>query len=464
MRERLLSAVVALGSALALVLGLAPQPAHAEIPTGTPAGSAARWLLAEATNGTLPRFDGEVDWQLTSDAVLGLAAAGATNQQLKPFLDSLEWAVHEGRYGMLGSATDGGSLAKLLVVANATGRNPRSFGGVDLVARVTGDLVDGRVGNSDIPGNTFGQSYVVLGLLGAGQGARPAVMALMQQQCPSGDFRLGLGSTNCTSAAAAADRDVTAIAIHALRAAQRKGLPVTTALNKAVTWLAKDQAANGSWIGSPGTNVANTNTTGLAAQALAGVKPMATSKAAGFTRSLQLASGAVAYDADAFGKGISANRIQWIRATTQALFALVHWDVYSVEGTHLHNGRQWRTTCEPYSQTFRCRTEIQATTVVNQGGKLVKTTGWTFNNLTYLPSARSLWASNPLGNAPRGGQKEWTSEGRRWKTECDTPATGRNGCRSYVWARFVAGSQAANGTWTYSMAEGWIFNNITKFS
>ncbi|SDY26647.1 hypothetical protein [Tessaracoccus flavus] len=26
-------------------------------------------------------------------------------------------------------------------------------------------------------------------------------------------------------------------------------------------------------------------------------------------------------------------------------------DVYVTEGTHLHNGRQWRTVCEPYSQT-----------------------------------------------------------------------------------------------------------------
>lgn len=456
--------------------------ARADTSPTTPAGRAAGWLVRQAPAGTLPRFDGTVDWQLTSDAVLGLVSAGATKQQLDPFIKQLQSAVADREYGILmaGSAPapDGGALAKLLVIAQATGTNPRDFGGIDLEAAVNAELVDGMLGRRRSPANlvqsnTFGQAYVVLGLIGTRTDPRPAVRALLQQQCPAGDFRLGLSTDACTTAASAADRDVTAMAIHALRAADRTGrINVTSQLNKAVTWLAKDQAKGGSWIASRSQPHANTNTTGLAARALAGLEPMAVSRAAGFTESLQVSGGsddgAVAYSAAALKAGTSENRFQWHRATAQALFALVHWDVYSVEGTHSFNGRQWRTTCEPYSQTYRCRTEIHATTVVNEGGKLVKTTGWTFNNLTYLPSRRELWRSNPLGNyakqAAGGTTGTWTSDGRNWRVECDTATSGRNGCRTYIRARFVASTQAANGTWTYAMTEGWVFNNIVRFT
>ena len=91
-------------------------------------------------------------------------------------------------------------------------------------------------------------------------------------------------------------------------------------------------------------------------------------------------------------------------------------DVYTTPGEHVSGGREWRTSCEPYSRTARCTTQIRS------GGK------WVFNNLTYLPSPRAIWAGNPL--ATPGNH---TVAGRRWYTECDTPKTGRNGCRAYIW-------------------------------
>lgn len=110
-------------------------------------------------------------------------------------------------------------------------------------------------------------------------------------------------------------------------------------------------------------------------------------------------------------------------------------DVYSRPGFHNVNGRWWYTHCEPYSQTIRCRTDIWAT---NHGQS-----AWTFNNLTYLPRmTRAQWGNNPLANPG-----EFTSDSRRWRTECETPATGRNGCRSFVWSDHA----------------GWVFNNIVRF-
>ncbi len=106
-------------------------------------------------------------------------------------------------------------------------------------------------------------------------------------------------------------------------------------------------------------------------------------------------------------------------------------NVYTTPGEHTVNGRQWRTWCEPYSRTARCTTQILS------GGV------WTFNNLTYQSSPRSLWVGNPL--ATPGYH---TVNGRNWFTECDTPRTGRNGCRSYI---------DSTGRGNY------VFNNVVLF-
>lgn len=134
-------------------------------------------------------------------------------------------------------------------------------------------------------------------------------------------------------------------------------------------------------------------------------------------------------------------------------------DVYTEEGTHEHNGRLWRTACEPYSQTSRCRTEIWATTVRQSGSTFVPTTGWSFNNLTYLPLARQAWSANPLGYTG-----SFTRDGRNWRTECDSAASGGNGCRSYIWASYIESTLSPSGHRSYRWTNGWLFNNIVRFA
>ena len=109
--------------------------------------------------------------------------------------------------------------------------------------------------------------------------------------------------------------------------------------------------------------------------------------------------------------------------------------------------------------TWRCTTQIWSTQVTLKGGKVEKSTGWFFNNLTYLPSKRSSWAGNPLA---RSGS--WTStQGRQWRTECDTAATGGNGCRSYISSKVVQATKRPGG-YSYAVKETWVFNNIVLFS
>ncbi|MCC2591901.1 family 10 glycosylhydrolase [Tessaracoccus sp. OS52] len=135
-------------------------------------------------------------------------------------------------------------------------------------------------------------------------------------------------------------------------------------------------------------------------------------------------------------------------------------DLYVIPGYHEINGRQWRTDCEAYSQTRRCRTDILATQVTWNGSRYVTETDWVFNNLTYLPlMTRAQWAGNPLGFSG-----EFVSDGRPWRTECDTPATGRGGCRSSVMVYgIVQATRHANGTYSYERVDKWVFNNMVRF-
>ncbi|MCG6568307.1 hypothetical protein C3E87_11810 [Tessaracoccus sp. ZS01] len=129
--------------------------------------------------------------------------------------------------------------------------------------------------------------------------------------------------------------------------------------------------------------------------------------------------------------------------------------VYNTPGNQRVNGRLWSTACARYSSTVvRCTTNLWATMVVYENGRYANKTGWHFNNLTYLPSSRSAWQGNPLGTT---GQ--FASAGRTWKTECDTAATGRGACRSYLWTKYVS---SAGGRIT--QLEGWVFNNQVLFA
>ncbi len=139
--------------------------------------------------------------------------------------------------------------------------------------------------------------------------------------------------------------------------------------------------------------------------------------------------------------------------------------IYSTPGYHEFNGRDWFTSCEPYSVTQRCRTLIRATTVSEVNGKFVTKQGWALNNLTYLPSSRSKWTNNPLGAYGEvGGNVTWTADGRTWRTECDTALTGRGGCRTFAEARVIESITRPGRSTQYRWVTKEILNNIVQFS
>ncbi|WP_143028206.1 hypothetical protein [Tessaracoccus flavus] len=73
--------------------------------------------------------------------------------------------------------------------------------------------------------------------------------------------------------------------------------------------------------------------------------------------------------------------------------------------------------------------------------------------------ARSQWSANPLGFAGA-----WTgADGARWRTECDTPATGANACRSYRLTTVYSAEPRPTGGYDFAQDNQWVFNNIVMF-
>jgi hypothetical protein len=130
--------------------------------------------------------------------------------------------------------------------------------------------------------------------------------------------------------------------------------------------------------------------------------------------------------------------------------------LYVTPGYHNVNGRWWKTRCEMYSSSIvRCFTDIYATVIVRINNQWYKQNTWTFNNLTYLPSPESMWAGNRLASTG-----SWYAEdGRRWKSECNTAATGTGACRSYIWGALPT---LVNGQ--VQQVYDWRFNGFVNFA
>ncbi|MEO7587279.1 MAG: hypothetical protein ABIS84_04550 [Arachnia sp.] len=161
-----------------------------------------------------------------------------------------------------------------------------------------------------------------------------------------------------------------------------------------------------------------------------------------------------------FSPGVLANmdsRLTWLTNAKVPVAKLFRpmMEVYTIPGERTVNGRQWRTTCENYSATARCRTDIFATVIKKTPTGFQSVKGWAFNSLTYRWTDRALWKNNPLGNTGA-----WTSaENRQWRTECDTPTTGRGACRSYILTTVIDHKGGK-----YSQDNLWVFNNQVLFN
>ena len=355
-----LAAVALAATTLAPSL-LAPA---AQAATDVPATSAARagtgWLATQLTSGIVhnDQFDFD-DYGLTVDIGISMDEVGGDQalvrqirQAVGPHVDSYVSGVDYGAPDDLYS----GSLAKALVFAQVSGADAASYGGYDLVSQVEdrvtssgpsrGRLTDQLTG-ADYA-NSFGQAFAARGLSVAGS-ARAAEVTdfLLEQQCSAGFFRIFFNSDpnaadqGCVDGTDGIDTDTTALVVSQLAAIPSRSAQVDAAIDKAAAWLVATQKTDGSFIGSEFTPDSNTNSTGLAASALAAAGRCEQAGRAGeWVASLQVGpqpagsplageEGALAYSADTLAaaktQGITVeSRDQWRRATVQAVAGLTH--------------------------------------------------------------------------------------------------------------------------------------------
>lgn len=340
------TATVALAAGLSVTGALATSASAQPLPD--PEASAAYYLQQQLEAGGShfsleTDFGTSVDYGVTADAVLALAAAGTGQAEAERATDYL--AGNVVNYIGFGDATEiyAGSVAKLINVALVQGRDPADFGGFDLLGTLQSlETESGRFSDDSQWGdfsNTFGQSLALIALERAGVEPSPASIAFLgEQQCPDGGFQLYMDDTPCTDAANS-DPDATALAVQALIAVGGPAESVDAGLD----FLASRQGADGGVGGGAPQTAPNANSTGLAGQAfLAGGRTAEADLASAYISGLQYGCtfpealrGGIAYDPAAYAiqeaAGAEATPIdQDRRSTTQALLALAGTPLYAV--------------------------------------------------------------------------------------------------------------------------------------
>lgn len=330
----------------------------------TPSTIAAEWMAGELSNGLITGKSGP-DFGLTIDTGMALSTVAGQGGTVTAINNSLEPRIAE----YVGDGTKesyAGPLAKAAAFARVAKKNPTSYGGINLIARLeerTANVpadpaaqpqaaaIAGRVFDKSESGNhanVIGQSYAVRALTLAGSAEAGAARDfLLKQQCASGFFRSGFANADvpaqsCTEGAAGseADPDATAMAVINLVESGDKSAAVVGALAKANTWLADRQRRSGAFRAAAPVSKINTNSTAIAGYALGLLQNRdAALKAALWIRknqpvdkykcrtALTKDTGAVAYRRDrvkdASITGIPADsRDEWRRATAQAILGL----------------------------------------------------------------------------------------------------------------------------------------------
>ncbi|MER5872740.1 prenyltransferase/squalene oxidase repeat-containing protein [Streptomyces sp. NPDC002044] len=219
---------------------------------------------------------GRADFGLTIDGAYALAATGLDNARLRGIVDFLDKGGKDGEgrtvidwTGLGTKYASGGSLGKAALLAEAVGRDPRAFGGNDLIAALAKgvcaapsqapDRSCAAAGNYTYTPSVFGQALGVMAQSRAGEksAAQAPVTYLGSLQQPSGAWPSLIPPTGD------ADVDSTAMAAMALDLAE--GARARGSVDRALAWIATKQLPDGGFPGASGTSV---NSTALAVQGL----------------------------------------------------------------------------------------------------------------------------------------------------------------------------------------------------
>ncbi|MEU3975429.1 prenyltransferase/squalene oxidase repeat-containing protein [Streptomyces bacillaris] len=264
------------------------------------------------------------DFGLTIDGAFALAATGHDNDALRTIVDFLDKGGKDGEartvhdWTNVGSAhAMGGSMGKAAVLAQVVERDPRDFGGKDLIAGLADAVCTAKSPQPDrscadkgayaYAMSVFGQSLGVIAQIRAGE--------TKAAEAPIG-YLAGLQHTatgawpSLVPPTGDADVDSTAMAAMALDLVP--GDTHAGAVDRALAWIAAQQLPDGGFPGAAGNSV---NSAALAVQGLsldAGKYGAQIAKARKFLASQQNADGG-------FNVAKEGQRGSDLRASTQAV-------------------------------------------------------------------------------------------------------------------------------------------------
>jgi hypothetical protein len=321
---RVLGGLLVISVVAATALSAGAGPALATARPNLVTGSAYLVAPANLIHGHYYQsFPGYADFGLTIDGALALAATGRHQAELKGivgFLDSRGKDPHGGtvnRWTGIGTrAVSGGSIGAEALLAEATGYNPRRFGGHDLVAALNASVcARASAGKSTrCPGagsysnaaSVFDQALGIIAQLRTGQAnaAITPIRYLESLRNAGGSFPSLIPNSH--------DKDVDSTALAVMALALVPAPAAQADVKAGLTWIASKQEKDGGFPGASGDSV---NSAGLAVQALNLEKVRyrrAISSALGFLAAEQNRNGG--FNPDAHGQ-----RGSDIRASTEAV-------------------------------------------------------------------------------------------------------------------------------------------------
>ena len=326
---------VASVATLAALATLAPAGRALATPTATttdPAKAAAGWLATQligssADHYEFPSFPAP-DYGNTADGVLAMDAAKVAQTAAARATSFLQTGAKDYATGSGYTAHYyPGSIAKLLLVAEAQHADRHAFGGLDLPQVLhdeeQSDGAYANVDDSSYGSSVVDQSLALIALSHTGNASdapdAKAVQWLESQQCGDGSFQY---TPQTTPAATCSDFDTTAYAAQALVAVG------STKAGAALDRIAAQKHADGGF----GDGSSNANSTAIAVQALLAAGRDASTGLA-WLRAHQQGCTAAATQRGAVAFKSPYDAKTALRATTQAAQALAKATLGTIDNT-----------------------------------------------------------------------------------------------------------------------------------
>ncbi|MFD8106933.1 prenyltransferase/squalene oxidase repeat-containing protein [Streptomyces microflavus] len=220
---------------------------------------------------------GRADFGLTIDGAFALAATGHDNHALRTVVDFLDRGGRDGEARTVHDWTNagsahamGGSMGKAALLAQVVDRDPRDFGGKDLIAGLADAVCTAKSAQPDRSCADKGAYTYAMSVFGQSLGVIAQVRAGEEKaaKAPVG-YLAGLQNTSSGAwpslVPPTGDADVDSTAMAAMALDLVPGDAHAAAVAKALAWIASKQLKDGGFPGAAGNSV---NSAALAVQGL----------------------------------------------------------------------------------------------------------------------------------------------------------------------------------------------------